>query len=84
MRILKKGKGFNFQNIVPILTYGHESWVKTARVRSQVQAFEMRFLRRMEGVMLFKKVRSSEIQKSRSIEPLLFRIEKSQLKSAMV
>ena len=28
---------------VPILTYGHESWVMTERVRSQVQASEMRF-----------------------------------------
>ena len=30
---------------VPILTYGHESWVMTERVRSQVQGSEMRFLR---------------------------------------
>ena len=29
---------------VPISTYGHESWVMTKRVRSQVQASEMRFL----------------------------------------
>ena len=65
---------------VPILTYGHESWVMTKRVRSQVQASEMRFLRRIEGVTLFNKVRSSEIQKSLNIEPLLLRIERSQLR----
>ena len=41
---------------------------------------QMRFLRRIEGVTLFKKVRSSEIQKSRNIEPLLLRIERSQLR----
>ena len=29
---------------VPILTYGHESWVMTERMRSQVQASKMRFL----------------------------------------
>ena len=46
---------------VPILTYGHESWGMTKRVRSQVQASKMRFLRRIEGVTLFSKVRSSEI-----------------------
>ena len=34
----------------------------TERVRSQVQASEMRFLRRIEGVALFNKVRSSEIK----------------------
>ena len=49
-------------------------------MRSQVQASEMRFLRRVEGVTLFNKVRSSEIQKSPNIEPLLLRIEKSQLR----
>ena len=35
---------------VPILTYGHESWFMTERMRSQVQASEMRFLRRIERV----------------------------------
>ena len=51
----------------------------TKRVRSQVQASEMRVLRRIEGVALFNKVRSSEIQKS-NIEPLLLQIERSQLR----
>ena len=40
----------------------------------------MRFLRRIEGVTLFNKVCSSEIQKSLNIEPLLLRIERSQLR----
>ena len=65
---------------VPILTYGHESWVMTERVRSQVQASEMRFLRKIEGVALFNKMRSSEIRKSLNIELLLLRIERFQLK----
>ena len=43
------------------LTYGHESWVMTERVRSRVQASEMRFLRRIKVVTLFNKVRNSEI-----------------------
>ena len=53
---------------VPILTYSHESWVMTKRVRSHVQASERRFLRKIEGVTLFNKVRSSEIRKSLNIE----------------
>ena len=65
---------------VPILTYGNESWVMTKRVRSQVQASEMRFLRRIEGVTLFNKVCSSEIRKSLNIEPFLLGIEKPQLR----
>ena len=52
----------------------------TERMRSQVQASKMRFLRRIEGVTLFNKVRSSDIRKSLNIEPLLLRIERSQLK----
>ena len=77
----KKAKLSIFKAVfVPILTYGHESWVMTERMRSQVQASEMRFLRRIEGVTLFNKVRSSEIRKSLNIEPLLLQIEKSQLR----
>ena len=52
----------------------------TESVRSQVQMFEMRSLRRIEGVTLFNKVRSSEIQKSLSIESFLHLIERSQLR----
>ena len=69
----KKAKLLVFKAVfVPILTYGHESWVMTKRMRSQVQASKVRFLRRIEGVILFNKMRSSEIQKSRAIEPLPF------------
>ena len=46
---------------VPILTYGHESWVMNERVRSQVQASEMRFLQRINGIALFNKLQSFEI-----------------------
>ena len=76
-----KAKFSTFKTVfVPILTYGHEFWVMTERVRSQEQASEMRFLRRTEEVTLFYKVCSSEIRKSLNIEPLLLRIERSQLR----
>ena len=77
----KKAKLSIFKTVfVPILTYGHESWVMTERVRSQALASEMRFLQRIEGVALFNKERSSEIQKPVNIEPLLLQIERSQLR----
>ena len=77
----KKAKLSVFKAVfVPILTCGHESWVMTERMRSQVQASKMSFLRRIEGVTLFNKVRSSEIRKSLNIEPLLLRIERFQLR----
>ena len=47
----------------------------TERVRSQEQASEMRFLRRIKGVTLFNKMRSSEIRKSRNIEPSLLKLK---------
>ena len=65
----KKAKLSIFKTaIVPILTYGQESWVTTKRVRSQVQASEMNFLQRIKGVTLFNKVHSSEIPKSLDID----------------
>ena len=39
-----------------------ELQVQASKMRSQVQAYEMRFLQRIEGVTLFNKVRSSEFQ----------------------
>ena len=38
------------------------------------------FLQRIEGVALFNKVCSSEVKKSLNIEPLLLRLERSQLR----
>ena len=77
----KKAKVSIFKTVfVPILTYGHEFLVMTKRMRSRVQASEMRFLRRIEGVTLFNEVRSFEIRKSLDIEPLLLQIERFQLR----
>ena len=77
----KKAKLSIFKTVFfPILICGHEPWVMTKRVRSQVQASEMRFLRNIEGLTLFNKVRSSEIWKSLNVEPLVLRFERSQLR----
>jgi hypothetical protein len=65
---------------VPVLTYGHELWVMTERIRSRIQAAEMGFLRRVSGVTILDRVRSSEIRESLQVEPLLLRIERSQLR----
>ena len=50
-----------------ILTYGHESWVKTERVQSQMQASEMRFLQKIKGLTMFDKHRNTAIRKSLDI-----------------
>jgi len=67
--------------LAPILTYGHESWVMTERIYDcKCKRPKWNFLRKIEGVTLFSKVRSSETWKSLNIEPLLLRIERSQLR----
>ena len=65
---------------VPILTYGHECWTMTERVRSRVQAAEMGFLRRICGLTRLDKVKSTVIRESLNIESLLLRLERSQLR----
>ena len=53
-QLSKKAKLSMFTTVfVSILTYVYESWVMTERMRSQVQASEMRILRKIEGVTLF-------------------------------
>ncbi|TWW59701.1 hypothetical protein D4764_06G0012310 [Takifugu flavidus] len=63
---------------VPVLTYGHQRWVMTERTRSRIQAAEMSFLRRVAGLSLRDRVRSSDIREGLGVEPLLLHIERSQ------
>ncbi|KAI3374811.1 hypothetical protein L3Q82_021033 [Scortum barcoo] len=68
-------------NLPPTLTYGHELWVMTERTRSQIQAAEMSFLRRVAGLSLRDRVRSFDHSaRSFGVEPLLLHIERSQLR----
>ncbi|TWW74403.1 hypothetical protein D4764_14G0004060 [Takifugu flavidus] len=77
----QKGKLSIYRSIfVPTLTYGHELWVMTKRTRSRVQAAEMSFLRRVAGLSLRDRVRSSAIREELGVEPLLLRVERSQMK----
>ena len=52
----------------------------TERVRSRVQAVEIVFLRKVRDLSLLDKVKSTDICQSLNIEPLLLRIEQSQLR----
>ncbi|KAK3515257.1 hypothetical protein QTP70_013021, partial [Hemibagrus guttatus] len=77
----RKAKLSIYQSIyVPTLTYGHELWVMTERVRSRIQAAEMSFLRRVAGCSLRDRVRSSVTREELGVEPLLFHIERGQLR----
>ncbi|KAK0137435.1 putative uncharacterized transposon-derived protein F52C9.6 [Merluccius polli] len=77
----RKAKLLIYQSIfVPALTYGHELWVVTERTRSRVQAAEMSFLRRVAGLSLRDRVRSSVIREELGVDPLLLRVERSQMR----
>ena len=52
----------------------------TERTRSQIQAAEMSFLRRVAGRSLRDRVRSSVTREELRVKPLLFHIERGQLK----
>ena len=54
--------------------------VMTERTRSRVQVAEMSFLRRVAGISLTDRVRSSAIREELGLEPLLLCLERSQLR----
>ncbi|KAK3560032.1 hypothetical protein QTP86_033830, partial [Hemibagrus guttatus] len=77
----QKAKLSIYQSIyVPNLTYGHELWVMTKRVRSLIQAAKMSFLHRVAGCSLRDRVRSSVTQEELGVKPLLLHIERGQLR----
>ncbi|KAK3566414.1 hypothetical protein QTP86_032266 [Hemibagrus guttatus] len=80
-KLSRKAKLSIYQSIyVPTLTYGHELWVMTERVRSRIQAAEISFLRRVAGRSLRDRVRSSVTRVELGVEPLLLHIERGQLR----
>ena len=64
----------------PMVTYGHELWLVTERTRLRIQVAGMSSLRRVAGLSLRDKVRSSDIRRELGVEPLLLRVERSQLR----
>ncbi|KAK3542618.1 hypothetical protein QTP86_031319, partial [Hemibagrus guttatus] len=77
----RKAKLSIYQSIyIPTLTYDHELWVMTERVRSRIQAAEMSFLCRVAGRSLRDRVRSSVPREELGVNPLLLHIERGQLR----
>ncbi|KAI3357120.1 hypothetical protein L3Q82_015585, partial [Scortum barcoo] len=77
----RRSSRFTGQSTFPHLTYGHELWVMTERIRSRIQAAEMSFLRRVAGRSLRDRVRSfGHFREELGVEPLLLHIERSQLR----
>ena len=64
----------------PILLYGCETWVLTEKLKSKIQAAEMRVLRLIYGVTKMDKVRNITIREALGVEPIILQIERSQLR----
>ena len=76
-----KAKFSVFRSVfVPILIYVYTYWIMTKRVKSRLQATEMGILQNVRGLSLLDKVKNTDICQFLNIEPLLLRIEQSQLR----
>lgn len=62
---------------IPTLICGHELWVATKRMRLQIQAAKMSFNRRVAGLSLRERVRSSDIREVLRVVPQLPQIERN-------
>lgn len=65
---------------VPSLIFGSESWILSRRLKSQLQATEMKFLRKIKGVTRKDKIRNEVIREELGAQAVLEQIGKQQLK----
>ena len=64
----------------PVLLYGCETWTLTKRLKSKIQATEMRVLRLIHGVTRRERLRNDVIRDALNVKSILLIIEKSQLR----
>ena len=57
--------------VVPTLLYGSESWTPQRRHRSKIQAMEMSYLRKVEGVTRMDRIPNEDIRRRLGIEAVL-------------
>ena len=57
--------------VVPTMLYGRETWTLQKRHRSKIQAMEMRYLRKVEGVSRLDRVSNEDIRRRVEVEAVL-------------
>ena len=57
--------------VVPTLLYGSETWTLQKRHRSKIQAMEMRYLRKVEGVTRLDRVSNEDTRRRLGVEAVL-------------
>ena len=72
---------FGLCPFLPTLSlYGHENSVMIERVRMQVQASKMRFLKKKKNKEIISLTRCTSLKIRKSLDPLLLQIKRSQLR----
>ena len=64
----------------PVLLYGSETWTLTTKLKSRIQATEMRVLRLIYGVTRRDRIRNTNIRQTLKVESVLTIIERNQLR----
>ncbi len=64
----------------PLLTYGCECWVLMTKLRSQLQAAEMRVLRLIVGVTRLDRLRNDNIRRELGVESIIEFTERNQIR----
>jgi exonuclease III len=64
----------------PVLLYGSETWTLTKRLKSKIQACEMRILRLIFGVTRRDRIRNEVIRDSLKVQSILSIVERNQLR----
>ena len=79
--IPRKVKLLMFNSVLkPVLLYGCETWVLTEKLKSKIQAAEMRVLRLIFGVTKRERLRNTTIREALGVESVLLQIERCQLR----
>ena len=65
--------------VIPTLLYACETWTLLERHKNKVQTFEMRCLRRVEGVTILDKVRNEDIRSRFGQLAVVSRVEKEKI-----
>ena len=64
--------------VIPTLTYGCEAWTLQTRHKGQIEAMQMRVLRRIEGVSRLDRVRNVDLRGRLKQEGVLDTVKKWQ------
>ncbi|CAH2003424.1 unnamed protein product [Acanthoscelides obtectus] len=80
-KISRKSKMMVYKTIfIPTLIYGSEGWVLTNRLKSKIQAVDMKFFRKVTRITRRDKIRNDIVRAELGVESISHRVEVQQLR----